>query len=61
MLCRESDPADLAAAIERLLDDPAGARAMGQRARARVSKLYSWARHCAELERVMLDIADRHA
>jgi glycosyltransferase involved in cell wall biosynthesis len=54
-LFAEGDVAGLAAAIARLLDDPPGARAMGRRARARVVEQYSWARHCAELERVMLE------
>ena len=56
VLCREGDPAGAAAAIERLLDDPAAAREMGRRARSRVAERYSWARHCAELERVMVDV-----
>ena len=60
-LCRQGDPDELAAAIARLLDDPAGAREMGRRARARVAEHFSWARHCAELERLMLDITNRAA
>jgi starch synthase len=52
-LFREGDVDDLAAAIGRLVDDPAAARAMGARARQRVVDHYSWARHCAELERAM--------
>jgi glycosyltransferase involved in cell wall biosynthesis len=55
-LFREGDVAGLAAAIARLLDDPAAARAMGQRARARVVERYSWGRHCAELERIALEL-----
>lgn len=53
-LFREGDVADLAAAIERVLADPAAAFAMGQRARARVVADFSWQRHCAELERIGL-------
>jgi glycosyltransferase involved in cell wall biosynthesis len=56
LLFREGDIAALAAAIARLLDDPAAAYAMGARARARVVEHYSWARHCAELERIMREI-----
>jgi glycosyltransferase involved in cell wall biosynthesis len=55
-LFREGDVSGLTAAIARLLDDPASARAMGARARARVVERYSWARHCAELERIMLEL-----
>ncbi|MCS6889125.1 MAG: glycosyltransferase, partial [Chloroflexus sp.] len=53
-LFREGDVADLAAAIERVLANPAAAFAMGQRARARVAADFSWQRHCAELERIGL-------
>jgi glycosyltransferase involved in cell wall biosynthesis len=55
-LFREGDLDGLAAAIARLLDDPAAARAMGARARARVVERYSWERHCAELERIALEL-----
>jgi glycosyltransferase involved in cell wall biosynthesis len=54
-LFHEGDIPGLAAAIARLLDDPA-ARAMGARARARVVEYYSWERHCAELERIALEL-----
>ncbi|MBK9714223.1 MAG: glycosyltransferase family 4 protein [Kouleothrix sp.] len=56
-LFREGDVTGLAGAIARLLDDPAAAREMGRRARARVAERYSWARHCQELERVIGEIA----
>ena len=59
-LFREGDTHALAAAIGRLLDDPGAARAMGARARARVAEHYSWARHCQELERIMLTIHEEH-
>jgi glycosyltransferase involved in cell wall biosynthesis len=58
-LYREGDVADLAGVLARLLDDPAAARAMGRRARERVTERYSWARHCAELERIMVEIVSR--
>jgi starch synthase len=58
-LFREGDVAGLAHAIARLLDDGAKARAMGAWARARVVEHYSWARHCAELERIMLELVKR--
>ena len=54
LLYAEGDIAGLAGAIMRLLDDPAAARAMGARARARVAAHYSWARHCEELEHILL-------
>jgi glycosyltransferase involved in cell wall biosynthesis len=53
----EGDVPALAAAIARLLDDPAAAHAMGRAARARVVEHYSWQRHCEELERVLLRLA----
>jgi glycosyltransferase involved in cell wall biosynthesis len=56
-LFAEGDLPGLAAAIAGLLDDPAGARAMGRRARARVAEHYSWARHCEQLERIMCEIS----
>jgi glycosyltransferase involved in cell wall biosynthesis len=56
LLFAEGDLPGLAAAIARLLDDPAAARAMGRRARARVVEHYSWARHCEALERIMCEI-----
>ncbi len=55
-LYREGDVAGLAAAITRLLDDPGTAREFGRRARARVAKHYSWQRHCAELERIAVEL-----
>jgi glycosyltransferase involved in cell wall biosynthesis len=57
VLFREGDLNDLARAIARVLDAPDAARRMGQRARARVVEHYSWERHCAELERIALDLA----
>lgn len=55
-LFAEGDLPGLAAALARLLDDPAAAQAMGRRARARVAERYSWAQHCAELERIALEL-----
>jgi starch synthase len=55
-LFAEGNVASLAAAIARLLDDPAAARALGRRARARVIERYSWARHCEALEQIMGEI-----
>jgi glycosyltransferase involved in cell wall biosynthesis len=57
VLFAEGDIPGLASAIARVLDDPTAARMLGKRARARVVERYSWSRHCAELERVMLDLA----
>jgi glycosyltransferase involved in cell wall biosynthesis len=55
-LFREGDIGGLAAAIARLLDDPPAARAMGARARERVIERYSWAQHCAKLERIAIEL-----
>jgi alpha-maltose-1-phosphate synthase len=57
LLFAEGDVAGLARAIGRLLDAPDDARAMGERARRRVTEHYSWARHCEALERIMDEIA----
>lgn len=57
ILFQEGNAASLAAAIGRLLDRPAEARAMGRRARERVVAQYSWARHCEALERIMQELA----
>ncbi len=46
----------LAGAIERVLEDQAQAFKLGQQARSRVVAHYSWARHCAELERLLTQI-----
>ena len=54
---REGDPAALAEAIVRLAADPALRQRLGASARARVVERYSWARHCEQLERVLLRIA----
>ena len=52
----EGDVPALAAAIARVLERPAAARAMGDRARERVVAGYSWQRHCAELERILREM-----
>jgi glycosyltransferase involved in cell wall biosynthesis len=52
-LFHEGDVSALAAALARLLDDPAAALAMGRAARARVVAHYSWEHHCLELERIL--------
>ncbi len=54
---REGDPAALAEAIVRIAGDPGLRRRLGASARARVVERYSWARHCEQLERVLLRIA----
>jgi glycosyltransferase involved in cell wall biosynthesis len=52
----EDDLAACTAALARLLADLPAARRMGQRARERVVAHYSWAHHCAELERIALKV-----
>lgn len=59
-LFREGDVGSLATAIEQLLDRPAEAKAMGQRARERVVANYSWARHCEVLEHIMQELVSRN-
>lgn len=54
---READAGALARAIERLADDPPLRQRLGRAARARVVERYSWARHCEQLESVLLRIA----
>jgi len=53
----EANAAALARAIEALADDPALRQRLGQSARERVVARYSWARHCEQLERVLLKVA----
>jgi glycosyltransferase involved in cell wall biosynthesis len=60
LLFPEGDVGALAQAIGRLLDAPEEARAMGERARTRVAEHYSWARHCQELERILVTIHEEH-
>lgn len=43
LYARPNDPADFARRIAELMDDPAAARAMGERGRARVLEKLSWA------------------
>jgi glycosyltransferase involved in cell wall biosynthesis len=54
---REGDPAALAEAIVRLASDGGLRQRLGASARTRVVERYSWARHCEQLERVLLRIA----
>lgn len=56
LLFAEGDIAGLAGAIAQLLDQPGDARAMGRRARRRVTEHYSWAQHCAALDALMQQI-----
>jgi glycosyltransferase involved in cell wall biosynthesis len=53
----EADPHDLARQLVRLAEDEPLRTAMGRSARERVVERFSWARHCAEVERVLLGIA----
>ncbi len=53
----EGDAPALAAAIERLAGDPAGRARLGASARARVVELYSWERHCRQLEALLRELA----
>jgi glycosyltransferase involved in cell wall biosynthesis len=54
---READAQSLATALERLADDSALRRSLGESARARVVERYSWRRHCEQLDRVLRRIA----
>jgi glycosyltransferase involved in cell wall biosynthesis len=52
-------PDELAAALRRVLDDPAAARAMGRAGRHRVEERFSWASVAARTEQVYAEaIAD---
>jgi starch synthase len=53
----DGDADGLRLALLRLADDGALRREMGRRARARVVQLYSWDRHCAQLEAVLQRVA----
>ncbi len=57
-LFREDDPADLAAAMDRVLRDLAAARVLGARGRERVRARYTWAGHCAALDRLLVGISE---
>jgi glycosyltransferase involved in cell wall biosynthesis len=54
---RDGDAESLAEQLVRLCDDPALRARLGAAARARVVERYSWAAHCAQLERVLARIA----
>jgi glycosyltransferase involved in cell wall biosynthesis len=55
-LVAEGDEEGLAAAIARLLGDPARARSMGEAGRERVVAHFSWQRHCERLESILMDL-----
>jgi glycosyltransferase involved in cell wall biosynthesis len=55
------DPPAMAAALARLVADPAGARAMGEAGRRRVEALYSVDRYIAGIERVYDEILSERA
>jgi glycosyltransferase involved in cell wall biosynthesis len=57
LMFHEADPVDLARQIEHLADDAALRARLGTAARTRVVALYSWARHCEQLENVLARIA----
>jgi glycosyltransferase involved in cell wall biosynthesis len=56
LLVAEGDEEGLAAAIARLLGDPARARSMGEAGRERVVAHFSWQRHCERLESILMDL-----
>lgn len=56
LLVAEGDEEALAAAIARLLSDPARARSMGEAGRERVVAHFSWQRHCERLESILLEL-----
>ena len=61
LLVPPASPDDLAAAIRRVLDDPAFARVLGQAGRRRVEEHFSWASVAERTEQVYKDaIADFH-
>jgi glycosyltransferase involved in cell wall biosynthesis len=58
VLVPPGDPVALAGALERVLSDPARARAMGARGRARVFASALWCHVAARLERTFSDVLD---
>jgi len=54
LLVPPGDAVALAEALERLLGDPARARAMGARGRARVAQRFVWGRVAERLERALV-------
>jgi glycosyltransferase involved in cell wall biosynthesis len=61
LLVPPGDPAALADALHALLSEPARARAMGARGRARVSARFLWAHAAERLERVLARAAEPRA
>lgn len=59
LLVPEGDPAALAAALRRIVDDPEDARRMGRSARARVTAEYSWRGHAERLSAILEGIVAR--
>jgi glycosyltransferase involved in cell wall biosynthesis len=55
LLVPPADPDALADALVALLSDPAGARAMGQRGRARVAERFLWRHAAGRLERALAE------
>jgi glycosyltransferase involved in cell wall biosynthesis len=53
--------ADLSRAIAWQVDHPQARQAMGERARERAERHYSWAAHCEALEQVLGELRDRRA
>lgn len=56
LLFNEGNIEQLAQAMARVLDNPTLAQQLGQAGRTRVNEHYSWARHCADLEEIMLQL-----
>jgi mannosyltransferase len=59
VLCTVDDAPAFAAAIASLIEQPAAASAMGQRARARVREAFSWDDHVAAYERLFRQVFSR--
>jgi glycosyltransferase involved in cell wall biosynthesis len=56
LLVREGDAAGFARAIERLLDDPAGAITMARAGREKVLERHTWAAHAAHLHQLFEEL-----
>lgn len=58
VLVPPGDVVRFTSALERLLDDPSGARAMAERGRAKVLSRHTWTAHADHLFRLMNELVN---